>query len=340
MTQEGRRRLRDGREVPVHDNDGLRKICGCPRRLWAKGKHSWLLAYCWKGRHYRFSLDRYANKHVEGKTEATALAERLRAKIRDGTFASVEEPPANLPAATTAAGLSFEAFGEICLERYSKARDKASWADDASMLRYLMAVPVTWPGAHTLGKKPLVSIVDDDIEAFIRHVASTRGASTLNHYIQLVRSLNRWAVRRGYRERPFLAAESDVVRRRKVVKRNRRLEPGEEERLLASAGPHLQRLIIAALETCCRQGELLSLQWRDVSLGRREIILRAQKTKTTTDRIIPISDRLEAVIEHVRLDPNGEVHGPHAFVFGDELGGQVKCVRRAWQTAVLKAHGK
>jgi hypothetical protein len=222
MTQEGRRRLRNGREVPVHDNDGLRKICGCPRRLWAKCKHSWHFAYCWKGRHYRFSLDRYANKHVEGKTEATDLAERLRAKIRDGTFASIEEPPVNSPAATSVAGVTFEAFGEIFLERYSKARDKTSWADDASMLRHVMAFPVNWPGARTLGKKPLAAIVDDDIEVFIRHVAGTRRASTLNHYIQLVRSLNRWAVRRGYRERPFLAAESDVIRRRKVAKRNRR----------------------------------------------------------------------------------------------------------------------
>jgi hypothetical protein len=84
MTQEGRRRLRNGREVPVHDNDGLRKICGCPRRLWAKCKHSWHFAYCWKGRHYRFSLDRYANKHVEGKTEATDLAERLSASAGPG----------------------------------------------------------------------------------------------------------------------------------------------------------------------------------------------------------------------------------------------------------------
>ncbi len=46
------------------------------------------------------------------------------------------------------------------------------------------------------------------------------------------------------------------------------------DKLLATAGPHLQRLIIAALETCCRQRELLSLQWRDVSLARREIALR------------------------------------------------------------------
>jgi integrase len=95
-----------------------------------------------------------------------------------------------------------------------------------------------------------------------------------------------------------------------------RLEPGEEERRLASAGPHLQRLIIAALETCCRQGELLSLQWRDVSLGRREIVLRA------TDRVIPVSDRLKAV-----LDEAPKAAAPAG------MGGSCKNVASEGQTA-------
>jgi hypothetical protein len=37
-------------------------------------------------------------------------------------------------------------------------------------------------------------------------------------------------------------------------------QPSEQERLFAAANPHLQALIIAALETACRVGELLSLQ--------------------------------------------------------------------------------
>jgi integrase len=41
----------------------------------------------------------------------------------------------------------------------------------------------------------------------------------------------------------------------------------------------------------------------------------------------------------VRNDPIGEPFGASAYVFGDDTGGQVKNVKRAWQTAVLKAHG-
>jgi hypothetical protein len=37
--------------------------------------------------------------------------------------------------------------------------------------------------------------------------------------------------------------DSDVIRRRKETQRHRRLEPGEEEKLLRSAEPHLQALL-------------------------------------------------------------------------------------------------
>jgi integrase len=111
------------------------------------------------------------------------------------------------------------------------------------------------------------------------------------------------------------------------------------KRLLTAAGPQLQRTIICALETGCRVGEVLSLQWREVSLKRREILLRADKTKTATTRTIPISARLYAVLQMIQIDANEEPFGPSAYVFGNAVGEQVKDVKRAWQTAVLKTHG-
>jgi hypothetical protein len=202
-----------------------------------------------------------------------------------------------------------------------------------------MAFPMTSPGVTCLGQKPLGAVCEEDLEGFIRHVAGMSSASTRNHYVQLVRAMSRLAVRKGYRNAPLVTADSNIIRRKKVNARNRRLEPGEEERLLAVAPPHLQRVMIAALETCCRQGELLKLQWRDVSLERGELHLRAENTKTATTRIIPISDRLRAVFEMAKTDPAGQEFGPMVYVFGDELGRRVKCIHTAWQTAVLKAHG-
>ena len=69
-----------------HRNDGLRKICACPRRQWAKCPHPWHFNFKWNGTSYRFSLDREIGQPISSKTEARTEADRFRAAIRDGTF--------------------------------------------------------------------------------------------------------------------------------------------------------------------------------------------------------------------------------------------------------------
>jgi integrase len=71
-------------------------------------------------------------------------------------------------------------------------------------------------------------------------------------------------------------------------------------RLLNAASPRIYRLIVAALETGCRLGELLALRWQDVDLERREILVKAENAKDVEDRVLPISTRLEAVLDSPR----------------------------------------
>jgi integrase len=158
-------------------------------------------------------------------------------------------------------------------------------------------------------------------------------------YVQLIRAMSRWAVKKGYRDAPMVGGDSDVIRRKKEAQRHRRLEPNEEDKLLRWAEPHLQSLIVGALETCGRQGELLYLRWADVSLARGEIIFRAEHTKDRENRILPISGRFRKILEMRRNSPTGGPFPSSAYVFGDEIGQRVGNVRRAWQTAVLRAHG-
>ena len=115
----------------------------------------------------------------------------------------------------------------------------------------------------------------------------------------------RWGTRKGYLVRNPIA-DSDPIHREKMAKRNRRLLPDGEQQLLRNGPPHLQRLIIAALETGCRSGELLSLTWGKV--GPCELTLEADQTKDEEQRIVPISSRLAAVLEMVRTDPAGRVY--------------------------------
>ena len=94
-----------------------------------------------------------------------------------------------------------------------------------------------------------------------------------------------------------------------------------------------------ATDTCCREGELLKLHWCDVSLARGEIVIRAEHTKDREKRVLPVSSRLRKLLEVRRDSPDGTPLPPAAYVFGDEIGRRVGSVKRAWQTAVLRAHG-
>ena len=82
--------------------------------------------------------------------------------------------------------------------------------------------------------------------------------------------------------------------------------------------------------------------------------VRAEIAKTHTQRIIPVSARFAAVLEMAltTLEANltaaegDEVSRDEhqravarALVFGDAIGAKVASIKRAWDTAVLKAHG-
>ncbi len=70
----------------------------------------------------------------------------------------------------------------------------------------------------------------------------------------------------------------------------RYLTDDERTKLLgAISNPLYVSLTILTLETGMRKGEVLSLHWSQVSLGRREITIPAEKSKSKRPRVIPLS---------------------------------------------------
>jgi integrase len=74
-----------------------------------------------------------------------------------------------------------------------------------------------------------------------------------------------------------------------------------------------------------------------VNIARKELIIRAEKAKTRTERLIPISTRLSAILEMRRVGPDGQELPGDAYVLGDEVGGRVISVRTAWENARTRA---
>jgi hypothetical protein len=75
-----------------HDNDGLRKVCGCPRRTWPKCRHPWHINVQVNGVHVRKSLDRLVGKRITSKTVAETEFDKLKVRLKEGTL-DAEIPP-------------------------------------------------------------------------------------------------------------------------------------------------------------------------------------------------------------------------------------------------------
>ena len=84
--------------------------------------------------------------------------------------------------------------------------------------------------------------------------------------------------------------------------RNRRLEDGEFDRLEEAAkqtkNPHIWPVIIFAIETGMRRGEILGLRWEHVDLDRRIAFLPL--TKNGSSREVPLSTQAAQVLARQR----------------------------------------
>jgi integrase len=117
------------------------------------------------------------------------------------------------------------------------------------------------------------------------------------------------------------------IRTKDETKRDRRIGVQEEQRLLTAAldmngpehkfvGSAMHDRLVGALETCCRQGEMLRIQNRHVDWERHQIAIPGANAKDAENRRIPFDP-------HGRLAPilkRRASLGPSAYVFGSDAG--------------------
>ncbi len=90
----------------------------------------------------------------------------------------------------------------------------------------------------------------------------------------------------------------------------------EEEKLLAvctGAKAHLRPIVIMALDTGMRRGEIFKLKWSDIDFENGLVNIQAFNTKTMRQRQVAITSRLaqelQALWESSPLNPDGFVFG-------------------------------
>lgn len=152
------------------------------------------------------------------------------------------------------------------------------------------------------GNKTLKSITHADIERYKIKRLKTRTVrdnertiASVNREMELMRALMRYAFRQGWISRSPFETGSPLISKADEIQRERTLTHDEESRLLAACTgrrEHLRPLLITALDTAMRRGEMFKLRWRDIDLDNREITIIAMNTKTKRARKVSMTDRV------------------------------------------------
>jgi integrase len=158
-----------------------------------------------------------------------------------------------------------------------------------------------------------------------RHAAKTVTDTTINRDLEALRHILFWAVDEG------LLMTNPLSRLRLTPERRKPrtvLPIDDEARLLAAAADHLGPIIIAALDTGMRRGELLHQRWEHIDWNRSVLFVTQSKTAGGEAREIPFTERVRALLQAHR-QPQGLV-----FTFHENPIHQIKT---AWKAAIRRA---
>lgn len=140
---------------------------------------------------------------------------------------------------------------------------------------------------------------DADGNAIYRAKRKAMAPATLNRYGASLAAVITWSIKKRIAPKGYVHPCRTVERRPEHNEKTRFLSDEERGRLLeackASTWPRLYVLVLAALTTGARKGELLGLRWADVDLDRAEASVG--RTKNGDPRILPL---VPAVVEELR----------------------------------------
>lgn len=159
-----------------------------------------------------------------------------------------------------------------------------------------------------------------------------RQIASVNRELELLRAMLKFAVRESWLLRSPFEMGAPLISKADETRRERILSYDEERRLLEACNgrcSHLKPIVIAAVDTGCRRGELFTLKWSDVDFASRTIKIRAVNSKTARARILPMTPRLYAELETLW---QSSPLNPDNLVFGVQ-----DTVKKSWKSVCTKA---
>lgn len=200
-------------------------------------------------------------------------------------------------------------------------KKKRSWTRDAELLK---------PLAKKFGAKKLSDISTKDIEDFKLSRVKEVSPATVNRSLSVLRHLfnlaKRW--KKFFGENPVSIA--GLLEENNLIERI--LAPEEQERLIEASISYLRPIIITALNTGMRRGEILGLKWSEVDFQSNFITVTQNNSKSKKARRIYMNSTLRKILMEIRLKS-----GQSEYVFIDNKGNRIKSLRTAFEAACRRA---
>lgn len=155
-----------------------------------------------------------------------------------------------------------------------------------------------------------------------------RTIASVNRELMAIRAMLRKAQKEGWLLRVPFEEHDSLISMADERRRERTLSYDEEARLLAAAAKHLRPILVCALATGMRLGEILKLAWHDVDFDGRQIRVQSMNTKRMVERYVPITEPLQKELDSLKAValPNAKT------VFGIKSN-----VRRSFKAACARA---
>jgi len=150
-------------------------------------------------------------------------------------------------------------------------------------------------------------------------------AATVNRDLSVLRRILYWGVEEGY----LLSNPLGRLRMERERRTKRPVMSAAEEMKLTTAAPeHLQRIILCALSTGMRRGEILNQRFEDIDFDNRILHVSHSKTPEGEMREIPLTTRLYTMLLAIRKDS-----GP-VFTFEDA---PLKNIKTTWAASLRRS---
>jgi len=216
--------------------------------------------------------------------------------------------------------ISFAKFSEMYIENYAKI-NKRSWMTDVSYVKGMN---------HQFSSQYLDEITPFHIESY-KAARLKQGVtkSTVNRCLAILRKMLTLAVEWGYLQKDAVPKMRFFPEKDNL--KERILTPEEERRLIGSSYPALRSILIVALHSGMRLGEILGLRWDQVDLKARRI--RVERTKSGKIRFIEVNTPLLHELHQLRA-----LDGRSPYVFlNPDTGKPLTSVRTAFMAACRRA---